>query len=120
MIGGKWDMCFSGDGGFYIGNKLGKGGGEMYVLNGGFDDCKMMMVEEGLCRVGSRKVKRGSVDYDYEMNGFIVDLGSSGELGEVFEKDKVNSRIMRGEEYKKGSVWGGFVGWFGDLFRGVI
>lgn len=116
MIPGKSDIPFTPDAAFYISNKLRKKGAEIYIYNGGFHHSKIMMVDSLFCTVGSTNLNSRSLRYDYEVNAFIFDKETTGELDAMFENDKKDSTLLTKEEYKKRSGWKRFVGWFANLF----
>lgn len=116
MIPGKSDIPFTPDAAFYISNKLRKKGAEVYIYNGGFHHSKIMMVDSLFCTVGSTNLNSRSLRYDYEVNAFIFDEETTGELTDMFENDKKDSTLLTKEEYKKRSGWKRFVGWFAHLF----
>lgn len=116
MIPGKSDIPFTPEAAFYIANKLRKKGAEIYVYNGGFHHSKIMMVDSLYCTVGSTNLNSRSLRYDYEVNAFIFDKGTTHELIEMFEEDQESSTLLTKEEYKKRSAWKRFVGWFAHLF----
>ena len=115
MIPGKSDIKFTPDAAFYIANKLRKKGADIYVYNGGFHHSKIMMVDSIYCTVGSTNLNSRSLRYDYEVNAFIFDKGTTQELISIFEKDQQESTLLTKEEYKKRSAWRRFVGWFAHL-----
>lgn len=115
MIPGKSDIAFTPDAAFYIANKLRKEGAEIYVFNGGFHHSKIMMVDSLYCTVGSTNLNSRSLRYDYEVNAFIFDKGTTKELINIFENDLQESTLLTKEEYKKRSAWKRFVGWFANL-----
>lgn len=116
MIPGKSDIPFTPDAAFYTSNKLRKKGAEIYIYNGGFHHSKIMMVDSLFCTVGSTNLNSRSLRYDYEVNAFIFDKGTTHELSNMFENDKKDSTLLTKEEYKKRSGWKRFVGWFANLF----
>ena len=115
MIPGKSDIKFTPDAAFYIANKLRKKGADIYVYNGGFHHSKIMMVDSIYCTVGSTNLNSRSLRFDYEVNAFIFDKGTTQELISIFEKDQQESTLLTKEEYKKRSAWRRFVGWFAHL-----
>lgn len=115
MIPGKSDIPFTPNAAFYISNQLRKQGAEVYIYNEGFHHSKVMMVDSLFCTVGSTNLNSRSLRYDYEVNAFIFDGKTTGELMDMFEQDKLDSTLLTREEYKKRSAWNRFVGWFAHL-----
>lgn len=115
MIPGKSDIPFTPNAAFYISNQLRKRGAEVYIYNEGFHHSKVMMVDSLFCTVGSTNLNSRSLRYDYEVNAFIFDGKTTGELMDMFEQDKLDSTLLTREEYKKRSAWNRFVGWFAHL-----
>jgi len=120
MIPGKSDIPFTPDAVLYIANKLRKKGADIYIFNGGFHHSKIMMVDSLFCTVGSTNLNSRSLRHDYEVNAFIFDQETTGELMEIFKEDQTNSTLLTGDIYKKRSVWKKFLGWFAHLFTPFI
>lgn len=116
MIPGKSDIKFTPDAAFYIANKLRKKGAEVYIFNGGFHHSKIMMIDSLYCTVGSTNLNSRSLRYDYEVNAFMFDTETTGELISIFNEDKRNSTLLTTDIYKQRSTWKRFVGWFAHLF----
>lgn len=116
MIPGKSDIPFTPDAALYTVNKLRKKGAEIYIYNGGFHHAKIMMVDSLFCTVGSTNLNSRSLRYDYEVNAFVFDPETTGELTTLFGQDKLDSTLLTPEAYKKRSGWKRFVGWFANLF----
>lgn len=120
MIPGKSDIPFTPDAVLYIANKLRKKGADIYIFNGGFHHSKIMMVDSLFCTVGSTNLNSRSLRHDYEVNAFIFDQETTGELMEIFKEDQTNSTLLTRDIYKKRSVWKKFLGWFAHLFTPFI
>ena len=116
MIPGKSDIPFTPDAAMYIANKLRKKGADIYIFNGGFHHSKIMMIDSLYCTVGSTNLNSRSLRYDYEINAFIFNEGTTNELMEIFKEDQKNSTLLTKEIYKKRSTWKKFWGWFAHLF----
>lgn len=120
MIPGKSDIKFSPDAAMYIANQLRKKGADIYIFNGGFHHSKIMMVDSTYCTVGSTNLNSRSLHYDYEVNAFVFDKETTGELMDIFKEDQKNSTQLTAEMYKKRSLWKKFVGWFAHLLTPVL
>lgn len=116
MIPGKSDIPFTPDAAMYIANKLRKKGADIYIFNGGFHHSKIMMIDSLYCTIGSTNLNSRSLRYDYEVNAFVFDQETTGELMEIFEEDQKESTLLTHEIYKKRGLWKKFVGWFAHLF----
>ncbi|MBR4043214.1 MAG: cardiolipin synthase [Bacteroidaceae bacterium] len=116
MIPGKSDIPFTPDAALYITNRLRKKGADIYIFNGGFHHSKIMMVDSLFCTVGSTNLNSRSLRYDYEVNAFIFDQQTTGELIGIFKEDQANSTLLTSEIYKKRSPLKKFWGWFAHLF----
>lgn len=116
MIPGKSDIPFTPDAALYIANRLRKRGADIYIFNGGFHHSKIMMVDSLFCTVGSTNLNSRSLRYDYEVNAFIFDQQTTGELIGIFKEDQANSTLLTSEIYKKRSPLKKFWGWFAHLF----
>ena len=116
MIPGKSDIPFTPDAALYIANRLRKKGADIYIFNGGFHHSKIMMVDSLFCTVGSTNLNSRSLRYDYEVNAFIFDQQTTGELIGIFKEDQAISTLLTSEIYKKRSPLKKFWGWFAHLF----
>ena len=116
MIPGKSDIPFTPDAALYIANRLRKKGADIYIFNGGFHHSKIMMVDSLFCTVGSTNLNSRSLRYDYEVNAFIFDQQTTGELIGIFKEDQANSTLLTSDIYKKRSPLKKFWGWFAHLF----
>lgn len=115
MLSSKADIPFTPEGSVYVGHKLMKKGAQIYLFNEGFQHAKIMMADDSYCTVGSTNLNSRSLCYDYEVNAFIFDKEITGQLTEIFEKDKNHCTLMTQEEWKKRSAWKRFQGWFATL-----
>lgn len=116
MIPGKSDIPFTPDAAFYIANSLRKKGADIYIFNGGFHHSKIMMIDSIYCTVGSTNLNSRSLRYDYEVNAFIFDKQTTGELIDIFKKDQTSSTLLTREIYRKKPPLKRFWGWFAHLF----
>lgn len=116
MIPGKSDIPFTPNAALYIANRLRKRGADIYIFNGGFHHSKIMMVDSLFCTVGSTNLNSRSLRYDYEVNAFIFDQQTTGELIGIFKEDQANSTLLTNDIYKKRSPLKKFWGWFAHLF----
>ena len=120
MIPSKSDIKFSPDAAMYIANQLRKKGADIYMYNEGFHHSKIMMIDSIYCTVGSTNLNSRSLHYDYEINAFIFNTETTGELIGIFEEDVKNSTLLTSDMYKKRSTWKKFVSWFAHLFTPFI
>ena len=120
MIPSKSDIKFSPDAAIYIANQLRKQGADIYMYNDGFHHSKIMMIDSLYCTIGSTNLNSRSLHYDYEVNAFIFNKETTGELIEIFEEDIKNSTLLTSNMYKKRSAWKKFVSWFAHLFTPFI
>lgn len=81
--------------------KLASRGAEVYYNNEGFHHSKIMMVDSAYCTVGSTNMDARSFLFDYEVNSFILDSATTGELQSIFEKDKLNCTLFTAKDWRK-------------------
>lgn len=102
MVSEKSDVDISGD---VVGlemHRLMKRGAEVYCYQGGFHHSKVMMVDGLFCTVGTANLNSRSLIWDYEVNAFVFDKGTTAELQDIFEKDKQQHCFMlTSETWKK-------------------
>lgn len=115
MISAKADIAFTPEGSIRVAHNLMKKGAQIYLYKGGFHHSKIMMVDDSFCTVGTTNLDSRSLRFDYEVNAFIFDKETTGELTDVFEKDKQNCIVLTQEEWKKKSVWKRFVGMLAQM-----
>ncbi len=115
MLSAKSDIGFTPDGSMTVAHKLMKRGADIYLYNGGFHHSKIMMVDSTFCTVGTTNLDSRSLRYDYEVNAFIFDKETTGELGKLFDRDKEQSILMTPTTWKKRSVWRRFIGWCANI-----
>lgn len=120
MMSTKSDIPFTPEGSIYILHRLMKRGANIHLYNGGFHHSKIMMIDDTFCTVGSANLNSRSLRYDYEVNAFIFDPYTTGQLVDMFEYDKMNCTELTPETWKHRSNWKRFVGWFAHLFTPVL
>ncbi len=101
--------------------RLAKRGAKIYYNQTGFHHSKVMMVDGLFCTVGSTNMDGRSFLYDYEVNSFILDRETTGQLQDIFEQDKQHCTIFNAEDYRQQFNFGHrFTGRFFSLFRGFF
>ncbi len=101
--------------------RLAKRGAEVYYNQTGFHHSKVMMVDGCFCTIGSTNLDGRSFLYDYEVNSFILDRETTGQLQDIFEQDKQHCTIFHAEDYNRQFNWGHrMTGRFFSLFRGFF
>lgn len=101
--------------------RLAKRGAEVYYNQTGFHHSKVMMVDGRFCTIGSTNLDGRSFLYDYEVNSFILDRETTGQLQDLFEKDKQDCTFFRAEDYSRQFNFGHrLTGHFFSLFRGFF
>jgi cardiolipin synthase len=116
MIPAKSDIPFTPAAARYMAYQLHKRGAEVYVFNGGFHHSKIMMVDSAFCTVGSANLNSRSLRYDYEVNAFMMSPHTTGQLMQMYERDKLNSDVMDRAFYRQQSKRKRFYNWFAHLF----
>ncbi len=120
MIPAVSDIPFTPEAALYQLHKLQKRGAKVFLFQGGFHHSKIMMIDDIYSTVGSANLNSRSLRYDYEVNAFIFNKGTTNKLVSMFEKDKLQSVEMTSQTWKKRSLWKRFVGWFANLFTPVL
>ena len=120
MLSAKCDIPLTPDVAFYYANKFRKKGARIFIFNGGFHHTKVMTVDDRFCTVGSANLNSRSLNYDYEINSFILDLPVTAELDSIYNNDKLDSDILTKDLYKSRSSWRRFVGWAAHFLTRVI
>ena len=101
--------------------RLAKRGAEVYYNQTGFHHSKVMMVDGRFCTIGSTNLDGRSFLFDYEVNSFILDRETTGQLQDLFEKDKQDCTFFRAEDYSRQFNFGHrLTGRFFSLFRGFF
>ncbi len=101
--------------------KFAKRGAEVYYNQTGFHHSKVMMIDDRFCTVGSANIDGRSFLYDYEINSFILDRETTGQLQYIFEMDKRNSTVFHAKDYRKMNNFGHrLIGHFFSLFRSFL
>ena len=120
MLSATCDIPLTPDVALYYANKLRKKGARIYIFNGGFHHTKVMTVDDRFCTVGSANLNSRSLNYDYEINSFILDLPITAQLDSIYNNDKLDSDIFTRDFYKNRSVWRRFVGWAAHFLTRII
>ncbi len=115
MIPAVSDIPFTPEASFHIVHQLMKEGANIYLFNSGFHHSKIMMIDRSFCTIGTANLNSRSLRYDYETNAFIFDAAITGQLTQMFERDKKNCTLLTPEIWKKRSSWKKCVGWMGNL-----
>lgn len=116
MLSVKSDIPLTPDCGFYNAHKLMKHGCTVWLYKPGFHHTKIIMVDGRFCTVGSANLNARSLSWDYEENAVIIDLCTTRELNDLFERQKPDSFILTPEswnQWRKPSQK--FRGWFAHL-----
>lgn len=71
--------------------KLMKRGAEVFYYDDGFHHSKVMMIDSLFCTVGTANLDARSLRFDYEVNAFIFDRGTTHELQQIFRDDSEKS-----------------------------
>ena len=83
-------------------HKLMKRGAEVYYYESGFHHSKIMMIDSLFCTVGTTNLDARSLCFDYEVNAFIFDPATTGELQRIFADDARNhSTLLTPEVWKE-------------------
>ena len=83
-------------------HKLMKRGAEVYYFESGFHHSKIMMIDSLFCTVGTTNLDARSLCFDYEVNAFIFDPATTGELQRIFADDAKNhSTLLTPEVWKE-------------------
>lgn len=101
MVSAKNDVSITPDVVALEMKKLAKRGAEVYYNQTGFHHSKVMMVDGRFCTIGSTNLDGRSFLYDYEVNSFILDRETTGELQRIFEQDKTHCTRFRHEDYRR-------------------
>lgn len=120
MLSSKCDIPLTPDVAFYYANKFRKKGARIFIFNGGFHHTKVMTVDDRFCTVGSANLNSRSLNYDYEINSFILDLPTTAQLDSIYNNDKLDSDILTRDLYKHRSTWRRFVGWAAHFLTRII
>ena len=120
MLSATCDIPLTPDVAFYYANKFRKKGARIYIFNGGFHHTKVMTVDDRFCTVGSANLNSRSLNYDYEINSFILDLPVTAQLDSIYNNDKLDSDIFTRDFYKNRSAWRRFVGWAAHFLTRII
>ena len=116
MVSQKSDIPLTPDCMFYNVHKLMKHGAEVWIYKPGFHHTKVIMVDGRFCTVGSANLNSRSLRWDYEENAVIIDRGTTLELIQMFERDKLDSFFLTKQSWNQWrSPWKKFVGWFAHL-----
>jgi len=116
MIAANSDIPLTPDCGFYNMHKLMKKGADVWIYENGFHHTKIIMVDGKFCTVGSSNLDQRSLMCDYEENAVIIDKGTTKELSDMFERDKLHSFKLTEESWDKWRTpWQKFRGWFAHL-----
>ena len=101
MVSAKNDVSITPDVVALEMRKLAKRGAEVYYNQTGFHHSKVMMIDGRFCTIGSTNMDGRSFLYDHEVNSFILDRETTGELQQIFEQDKRNCTLFRAEDYRR-------------------
>ena len=118
MLSAKSDIPLTPDCALYYAHKLMKRGANIWLYKPGFHHSKIMMVDCRFCTVGSTNLDARSMRFDYEENAVIIDTCTTGELDQMFERDRQQSIYLTPETWNEiRTPWQKFRGWFAHLLR---
>ena len=118
MLSAKSDIPLTPDCALYYAHKLMKRGANIWLYKPGFHHSKIMMVDGRFCTVGSTNLDARSMRFDYEENAVIIDTCTTGELDQMFERDRQQSIYLTPETWNEiRTPWQKFRGWFAHLLR---
>lgn len=121
MLSTRCDVPLTPEISAYYARRMMKRGAEVYYYEDGFHHSKMMMVDSLFCTVGSANLNARSMNFDYEVNAFIIDQPTTNELQTIFETDKKRSTLLTPENWKKRNSLGKrIVGWLGHFLAPLI
>ncbi|MGN1263284.1 MAG: cardiolipin synthase [Prevotella sp.] len=116
IVSAKSDIPLTPDCVFYNVHKLMKKGVDVWLYQPGFHHSKIIMVDGRFCTVGSANLNSRSLSWDYEENAVIIDKHTTGELDNMFDKDKTKSIYLTEQTWDEfRTPWQKFVGWFAHL-----
>lgn len=97
MLSTRSDIPLTPDYGFFNAHNLMQAGCNIWMYTAGFHHTKIIMVDGRFCTVGSANLNARSLRWDYEENAVILDPYTTGQLDELFEKDKQDSYLLTEE-----------------------
>lgn len=116
MVSAHSDIPLTPDCVFYNVHNLMQHGVDVWIYKKGFHHTKIIMVDGRFCTVGSANLNARSLNFDYEENAVIIDLCTTKELNDMFERDKAESFKLTEETWDEWRTpWQKFVGWFASL-----
>ena len=116
MLSVKSDIPLTPDCGFYNAHKLMKHGATVWMYQPGFHHTKIIMVDGRICTVGSANLNARSLRWDYEDNAIILDLETTKQLSDLFDKEKADCFLLTPESWNQFRTrWQKFRGWFAHL-----
>lgn len=116
LISTKSDIPLTPDCGFYNAHKLMKKGCTIWMYTSGFHHTKIILVDGKFCTVGSANLNARSLSWDMEANAVIVDLHTTKELDDLFEKNKKDCFLLTEASWNEWRTpWQRFRGWFAHL-----
>ncbi|WP_059103655.1 cardiolipin synthase [Shouchella shacheensis] len=83
----------------HIGEML-KAGATVYIYENGFIHNKVIIVDEDVCTVGTANIDQRSFKLNFEVNAFIYDKKTAGQLIEDFTNDVKLSTHLTLEDYE--------------------
>ncbi|HDQ13453.1 MAG TPA: cardiolipin synthase [Sediminispirochaeta sp.] len=82
-----------------------KAGVKIYLYSAGFLHAKVLVVDQGLCTVGSCNMDTRSFHLDYEVNAFIYNEDIAGNLIDQFNRDVAKCRQVSFEYIYSFPLW---------------
>jgi len=115
MVSTHSDVPLTPDCVFFKVHKLMKRGADVWMYKPGFHHTKIMTVDGKFCTVGSANLCCRSLYWDYEVNAIILDKETTGELNDMFQRDKLDSFRLTQETWNEfRTPWEKFRGWFAN------
>lgn len=97
-----------------------RAGVRVFLYEKGFIHAKTLLADEDICSVGTCNMDARSLDINFEVQLFIYDRETNGELAAQFEKDLLDSREVQLEEWAKRPLHHKIIESFARLYSSQI